>query len=541
MQISSMQTDHYVLQKTISDLTEEIGLLTMLQDISRQLISKFDFDQIVELFMDLVMEIIQYDSCILYLSHETGPKYQMVKHRGLTKKAAEEYRLDDEIVDWIVNEGRWTHSSFLKSPDSDSKKAVSILPLQGVKNVVGFLLVGSDPESDVFNPANMKLLSFISSQAGIALENQDLYSKLIRSREYIANILESINNGIITIDMNDRITHINKNATAMLGLPSADIVGDRFQEAFSDNLVEMIEQEKKRALKDGFTFEILFKYYMTDTFSIPLGINSSLLIDDQGKRLGIIIVIRNMSASKELERLRQLDDLKSEFVSNVSHELRTPLSIIKSYTEVLLGQVDADDHETQRQFLTIVDQETDHLTGLVSDLLDISRIESGRYEMELAPVSLSELIASVVKKFEKTLNTHEIRFDVPSDLPTVMADTEKIVQVFTNLIENAVKFSPDGGVIAISGSTEEGMIACRIADHGIGIATDDLSRIFEKFFRADNSGKYEIPGTGLGLPIVKYIIESHNGEIAVESEPGIGSTFTVILPISGESVIDHDT
>ena len=536
MQIPSVETDRYFLQKTISDLTEEIGLLTMLQDISKQLISKFDFDQIVDLFMDLVMEIIQYHSCILYLSHETGQKYQMVRYRGLAEEAAENYELDYDIVDWILNEGRWTHSSFLKSPEPGENRAISILPLQGIKNIIGFLLVSSDSESDTLNPANMKLLSFISSQASIALENQDLYSKLIRSREYIHNILESINNGIITIDMDDRITHINKNATAMLGLPSADIVEDDFRKAFSEDLVEMIEREKNRALKDGFTFEILFEYYMTDTFSIPLGINSSLLTDDRGQRLGVIIVIRNMSASKELERLRQLDDLKSEFVSNVSHELRTPLSIIKTYTETLLEHGGDTDYETQRQFLTVVDQETDHLTGLVSDLLDISRIESGKYEMELIPISISEVIALVVKKIENTHTTHDIRLDVPSDLPTLLADKEKMVQVFTNLIENAVKFSPKGGVIEISADLDGKMIVCRVTDHGIGIAADDISRIFEKFFRANNSDKCEIPGTGLGLPIVKYIIESHNGEITVESELGIGSTFIVIIPASGESV-----
>jgi two-component system, OmpR family, sensor kinase len=535
MQIPSVETDRYFLQKTISDLTEEIGLLTMLQDMSKQLISKFDFDQIVDLFMDLVMEIIQYHSCILYLSHETGQKYQMVRHRGLTEEVAENYEPDDDIVDWILNEGRWTHSTFLKSPEPGKKRVVSILPLHGIKNIVGFLLVSSGPESDAFNPTNMKLLSFISSQAGIALENQDLYSKLIRSREYINNILESINNGIITVDTDDRITHINKNATAMLGLPSADIVGDEFRKAFREDLVEMIDREKKRALKDGFTFEILFEYCMTDAFSIPLGINSSLLIDDQGRRLGIIIVIRDMSASKELERLRQLDDLKSEFVSNVSHELRTPLSIIKTYIETLLEHGGDTDYETQQQFLTVVDQETDHLTGLVSDLLDISRIESGKYEMELVQISVSEVIALIVKKLENAHKTHDIRLDVPSDLPTLLADKEKIVQVFTNLIENAVKFSPKGGVIEISADFDCGMIVCRITDHGIGIAAADIPKIFEKFFRADISDKYEIPGTGLGLPIVKYIIESHNGEISAESELGIGSTFIVSIPVRGES------
>jgi len=330
--------------------------------------------------------------------------------------------------------------------------------------------------------------------------------------------------------MTDRITQINKNATAMLGLPSADVVGSRYQDAFTDAVVKMIDKEKKRALKNGFTSEILFEYSASENLIIPLGINSSMLLDGAGNRNGIIIVLRNMAASKELERLRQLDDLKSEFVSNVSHELRTPLSIIKSYVEAILDQVDPGDYQTQKEFLTVVNNETDRLTDLVSDLLDISRIEAGRFEIEMNPISISDIIQLVLPKLEISDDSHELVVDIPSNLPDLLADKDKMVQVFINLLTNAIKFSPDGGEIFIHAEISEEKIKCDVSDQGIGINEKYTDRIFEKFYRVDISDRYEISGTGLGLPIVKHIINSHGGEISVMSDPGKGSTFSIFLP-----------
>jgi PAS domain S-box-containing protein len=531
MTIPPIKVDTLFLRKTVSDLREEVDQLTMLQDISKQIISNYDFDQIINTFLDIVKELINYNSCILYLCNEDSDSYNVAAFRGLSDKGIKINDLDNEIIKWVLKEGRWTHISFPERLDPKNSNFVSILPLQGAKRDLGFLVISSEPKKNVFNQANVKRLSFVASQTSIALENQDLYSKLRHSREYINNILESINNGIITIDMTDRITQINKNATAMLGLPSADIIGFNYKDALDNYLVKMIDKVKKEALKDGFAFETIFDYSPAKDLTIPLGINSSLLLNHKGNRIGIIIVFRNMLALKELERLRQLDELKSEFVSNVSHELRSPLSVIKSYVETMLDQADPGDYQTQREFLTVVNNETDRLTDLVNDLLDISRIESGRFEMELSPVSLSDIIQAVVRDLETKSSKHQIIVDIPSPLPDLSADEDKLVQVFLNLVDNAIKFSPDGGEIVIKAGAKRKMIKCDISDQGIGIAEKDISRIFEKFYRVDNSDKYEISGTGLGLPIVKNIIESHGGKISVKSELGKGSTFSIFLPL----------
>jgi PAS domain S-box-containing protein len=525
-----IEEDTLFLRKTISDLREEVDQLTMLQDISKQIIANYDFDQIVNIFLDIVKELINYDSCILYLCHEDSSSHQMAAFRGISEEDLKAYKPDDQITKWVLKEGRWTDISFLDRPKSRNGGFVSILPLQGAKRDLGFLLMSCDTEKDVFTQANMQRLSFVASQTAIALENQSLYSELSHSREYIKNILEGINNGIITIDMSDRITIINKNATAMLGLPSADIIGTNYKDALSEASVKMIDEIRKKTLKDGFAFETLFEYSPTKDLKIPLAISSSILLDDRGSRLGIIIVLRDMSASKEIERLRLLDEIKSEFVSNASHELRTPLNVIKSYVEAILNQVDPNDYQTQREFLTVVNNEADRLAALISDLLDISRIESGRFEIELRPVSLSEITQIVLRDLEDVDSRHQILADIPSVLPDILADKDKMIQVLLNLLDNAIKFSPDGGKISVKAQIEGKMVKCEISDQGIGIAKEDIPRIFEKFYRVDNSDVSEIPGTGLGLPIVKHIVESHGGTISVKSKLGKGSTFTVLLP-----------
>jgi signal transduction histidine kinase len=330
--------------------------------------------------------------------------------------------------------------------------------------------------------------------------------------------------------MADRITQLNKNATAMLGLPSADIIGFRYQEVLPGKLIKMIDEVRQRALADGFAFETLFEYSPAKDFHVPLGINSSLLLDDNADRIGTIIVFRNMFVLKELDRLRQLDELKSEFVSNVSHELRSPLSVIKSYVEAMLDQVDPVDYQTQQEFLSVIDDETDRLTVLVNDLLDISRIESGNFEIDRSRIHLNEIMSIVMRAIEDKSRKHRIVADIPDKLPDLWADKDKMVQVFLNLLDNAIKFSPAGGKVVVKAGLKRKMVKCEIIDQGIGIAKKNIPRIFDKFFRVDNSDAYEIPGTGLGLPIVKHIVESHGGKISVTSQPDSGSTFNIFFP-----------
>ncbi|MBW1801250.1 MAG: PAS domain-containing protein [Deltaproteobacteria bacterium] len=525
-----IEEDITFLKKTIADLAEQVELLTSLQDMSIQIISGFDFEKIIHIFLDLVSDIARYNSCVLYLYNDDRVTYRPVASRGVSLEDLDAYDLDKDIIQWALDSRRWTPILPARKT-ADKADSFSILPLHGVKNSIGFLLMSSTEEANLFTQTNSNQLIFLARQTGIAIENQDLYARLNQSKDYIQNILESISNGIMTIDMSDRVSLINMNATAILGLSSVDVIGHSYHDILPKGLLAITERLKNEALAKGFAFDTLFDFYPTPTLNIPLGVNSSVLVAPSGERIGVIFVFMDMSALKEIERLRHVDELKSEFVSNVSHELRTPLSIIKSYVEALLQQVDPEDHDTRRQFLTIVEDETDRLSGLVGDLLDISRIESGKFEMDLRPINLADIVRQVAKDFENRSNLHDIIIDVPPTLPPIVADEDKMVQVFFNLIDNAIKFSPAGGEILVAARAGQSSIHCDISDPGLGIDEKEISRIFEKFYRIDNSDCYEIPGTGLGLPIVQYIVDAHHGKISVTSQKGQGTTFSVRFPL----------
>jgi len=230
------------------------------------------------------------------------------------------------------------------------------------------------------------------------------------------------------------------------------------------------------------------------------------------------------------ERLKELDRMKSEFLSTAAHELRTPLTSILGFSEILLkGKLDK---KKQVKFLKIVNKESEGLANIINDLLDVSSIESGRdFEIKKASVEFKDIILENVDIFQEQTDKHTFKVNIPHDLAKIEADKDKINQVMENLISNAVKFSPQGGEITVSIEQSEEKAKISITDSGIGIPGKDLPHIFEKFYRADNASRAAIGGTGLGLSIAKYIVESHAGRIWAESKLGKGSTFSFTLPL----------
>jgi signal transduction histidine kinase len=232
---------------------------------------------------------------------------------------------------------------------------------------------------------------------------------------------------------------------------------------------------------------------------------------------------------KQNERLKELDRMKSEFLSTAAHELRTPLTSILGFSEILLKK--KLDEERKNRFLKIINEESAGLAGLINDLLDLSRIESGRgFRIKKAPTDVKDIILENVDLFKYQTDKHTFEVNIPRDLVKIEADKDKIDQVMENLLSNAVKFSPQGGKITVSLKKADKLVKISVADTGMGIPKKDLPHIFEKFYRADNASTMVIRGTGLGLGIVKYIIESHGGEISAESKLGKGSTFSFTLP-----------
>src|SRR5262245_42708007 len=235
------------------------------------------------------------------------------------------------------------------------------------------------------------------------------------------------------------------------------------------------------------------------------------------------------------ERLKELDCLKSDFVSNVSHELRTPLTAIKGAVDLLLREVPGPLNENQTHHLSRVRSNTQHLAGLINDLLDLSKIEEGKIELDAGRVSLGGLLHEVMETVKPMAAEKSVllEVDVPEPLVLVWADRDKVTQVLMNLIGNAIKFTPSDGKIGVSTANDRrGWVRVSIRDAGPGIPVGEQEKIFEKFYQVTQDGSLKPKGTGLGLAISKSLVELHGGKIWVESEPGRGSTFSFTLPVS---------
>ncbi|MCX5794218.1 MAG: ATP-binding protein [Elusimicrobia bacterium] len=255
------------------------------------------------------------------------------------------------------------------------------------------------------------------------------------------------------------------------------------------------------------------------------------LRDDEIGRLGRSLDQLAEKVQKDLAALRRSETVRKDFTANVSHELRTPLAAIKAFAETLRGGA-AEDPDHRMEFLEEIERNADRMTRLVDDLLTLSALDSGARPPAAESVDLMRLAAEVTATLKPLAGRKELglRLEPFRDVPPVRGDRGQLKQVLTNLLDNAIKFTPEKGLVRVSAACAEGRVTVAVQDTGIGIPAEDLPRIFERFYRVDKARSRELGGTGLGLAIVKHIVEAHGGSVAVESRPGEGSTFRVSLP-----------
>jgi signal transduction histidine kinase len=241
--------------------------------------------------------------------------------------------------------------------------------------------------------------------------------------------------------------------------------------------------------------------------------------------------LRLFQEAAKVEAFRKVDQLKSELLSTVSHELRTPLASIKGYASSLLREDVEWDHDTSREFLQIIDEEADRLTGLIEDLLQMSEIEAGVLRVDKQPAKVAKLAQKVVKKVRPQARNHTISVSTSSDVPETMADPRRIEQVLHNLVVNAIKYSPEGTTVLVRVERRGPDVLVSVRDQGIGIPPEHQDHVFERFYRVDGTLARETRGSGLGLPICRGLVEAHGGKIWVESTANKGSSFYFTVPI----------
>ncbi|MDQ2687488.1 MAG: ATP-binding protein, partial [Armatimonadota bacterium] len=356
-------------------------------------------------------------------------------------------------------------------------------------------------------------------------------------------LLNAANDGIALIDRSGVFILVNRRFAEILGLRPEALLHRALPDAHPslverlaepDRLVSRIAALTADDLRDpiGVAEEIIELHAPEHRF---MQVYTAPVQDDHTPD-----VIGRIIALRDVTRERELDKMKTDFISVVSHELRTPLTSIKGYTDLLLSGAAGETSELQREFLGIIQGSTTRLSNLINDILDISRLESGRIEIKHEPIDYRKIVADAMRLMHAQADEKQIVMDasLPETMPLVSGDADKVTQVVTNLISNALKYTPPGGWIKVLLEvTGDACVTTCIADSGIGIAPEDQKRLFQRFFRADNTSTREAGGTGLGLVITKSIIELLGGAIWVESEIGKGSKFYFTLPLSvGDNV-----
>jgi len=360
-----------------------------------------------------------------------------------------------------------------------------------------------------------KALTFMSQEVKYQIE------KLKQETSKLDAVLNNMLEGIMLLDKDFKILFMNNSVKKILYIVS-NIEG-KFLNELTDN--NYILELSNKILKEGSSIN---NYEMS--ISIPrkktLQINAVPIFRDNNIDGGVFVF-------HDITKLRELENLKQEFVANVSHELRTPITIIKGYAETILDGA-IDDKDNLKEFISIIYKDSNRLANLIDDLLDLSKIESGKVLLQFKESDLKELIDDCIGVLKNIINkkNHTLNIVINTDIKTIFVDDKKILQVLFNLLDNAIKYTQDNGTIELKVKDKNNYIQFDITDNGIGIPEDDLNRIFERFYRVDKARSREMGGTGLGLSIVKHIVLAHCGEVWVKSNINQGSVFSFTIPKS---------
>jgi two-component system OmpR family sensor kinase len=352
---------------------------------------------------------------------------------------------------------------------------------------------------------------------GNLFENLTLYDKILnknfiieKNKNFLNSILNSTNDSMVVFSENKEINFKNE---------KYDQLGTDIQEKLNDIIISTLDNERNQSEE----IEVNDKFYSID---------SNFLEFENEKN--VLIVIRDISGTKELEKLKKLDKMKMEFLSMMSHELRTPLSAIKAYSDTIIDSYELLDDETLMEFFNTIQSETNHLHRLLNDLLDFSKLELKTLNLEKTNFDINELINEICNTLEDFAKKNEVNiiFDNEKSLE-VFLDRTRMRQVIFNLIQNAIKYSDkrkEEKFVKIQTRTVNQELIIEIEDNSIGIKEEDKEKVFDKFYRSDTSLTYEIQGTGVGLSIVKDMVELHGGTIQLETQLGEGSKFIITVP-----------
>lgn len=372
-------------------------------------------------------------------------------------------------------------------------------------------------------PDTMELAALAQAMNQMAQELEQRMQAILRQRNESEAVLSSMVEGVVALDPEEHILNLNAAAARLLGGDAARLQGRSIQEVVRNReLHDMIQTTLDQGIA---TQGDVALYRLGEQI---LNAHCTPLFDADGRRMGALLVVNDVT------QLRRLETMRSDFAANVSHEIKTPLTAIQGFVETLSQGSVTDPQEAQR-FLQIIDKHVQRLTAIVDDLMQLARLEQGEEsrQLRLETVSLEQVLRAAVQLCRPKADAKAMTIDIRCAAAlTARIDAELMEQAAVNLLDNAIKYSPDNSRITVTAQVEGQEIRIAFADEGIGVAPAHLPRLFERFYRVDKSRSRRMGGTGLGLAIVKHILQAHGGQVTVSSIQGRGSTFTIRLPLT---------
>lgn len=488
---------------------KELEALTM---VGRTVTVMLDLDKVLTTVVEAAVRLTEAEEGSLLLLEGESGELTMRASKNFDEEFARTFRLrvEDSLAGRVIATGETVlldESAPQKIKTSYLVHSLIYVPLRARGRTIGVLGVDNRKAGRGLTRDDVTVMMAMADYAAIAIENARLYERSEAARRKLETVLSQTENGVIVVDPENRLLLINRAAQEAFRV-DGDLIGRSIVEAFDDpRLLSLVRAPGNRPrreeieLDDGRTL---------NAQRTPIqGVGQAIVLQD-------------------ITHLKELDRIKSEFVTTVSHDLRSPLTAILGYTQLIArgGEL----NEQQQEFVRRVQLSVEQITELVTDLLDLGRIESGLdTAKEKTPIAV--LARYAVEGLRGAADTRGLRLEIslPEELPMVMGDPIRLRQMIGNLIENAIKYTPSGGRVSVEGEAEADQVILRVRDDGPGIPPADQPYLFDKFFRASNTPT-DLPGTGLGLSIVKSIVDSHRGRIWVDSKLGEGTIFTVVLP-----------
>ncbi len=401
------------------------------------------------------------------------------------------------------------------------------LPLTVRQRLIGVIFIFRS-YSSMFSTNDRALLQSFADQAAIAVHNAQLYTQVRREKQRLDALLDSAADGILILTPDHLVERCNRAFARMIGVSLEEIQG-KSHDAILHWALRPEGLTLEQAEAGGWPLTAHATLYVEGDLNrpnglpLPVGVTYAPLLTPEGSLVNIIATVRDIT------RFREAEELKTTFISVISHELKTPVALIKGYVGTLRREDASWDRSVVQDSLKVIEEEADHLTALIEDLLDATRLQAGGLKLNRADVSMPELVERIAERFRTQSSQHTIVVDLPKDFPIILADEERLAQVVSNLLSNAIKYSPEGGEIRLGGQIRSDQVIVCVSDQGPGVAPEDIPHIFDRFYRSTSAAR-TTKGAGLGLYLSRAVVEAHGGRIWVDPKPGDGARICFSLP-----------